>query len=438
MASPFPSSLSGQVAGPDWESRIGEGAYNAPSGNRFVFEWEDLSREYDKRTAIFEFPRVDGAYIQDNGVGPRQYPLRCIFSGPNCDRYATAFEAALIERGPGKLEHPFYGPVDVVPCGRIARRDDLATAANQSIVEVTFFSTLGTVYPSRAGDPKNEINAALERFNLAAAGQFADTADLTSTVAKANLKDTIRKQLKQVSAALASVANATAEVKAEFDDYMSVLNYSLDVLIGQPLLLAQQMINLVTAPARAALGILSRLEAYQRFAQSLVDSVAGSSSSDSTTVPGIYRKVKNDFLSTDVFALASVAGTVTSVLETQFTTRVEAMQAAAAVMAQMDELVAWREERFGGLNVIDTGEAYQALQEAVALVAGYLIEVSFTLLPERVKVLDRQRTIIDLCAELYGSVDDKLDFFITTNDLSGSEILELPAGAIVRYYEDAA
>ena len=78
--------------------------------------------------------------------------------------------------------------------------------------------------------------------------------------------------------------------------------------------------------------------------------------------------------------------------------------------------------------------AYQRLQEAVAITAGFLVEISFTLKQESIIILDRPRTIVDLVAELYGTVDDELDFFITSNNLSGSEILELPKGREIVYY----
>ena len=41
----------------------------------------------------------------------------------------------------------------------------------------------------------------------------------------------------------------------------------------------------------------------------------------------------------------------------------------------------------------------------------------------------------DLDAELYGSVDDRLDFLIESNGLTGSEILELPRGRAIVYYQ---
>lgn len=83
---------------------------------------------------------------------------------------------------------------------------------------------------------------------------------------------------------------------------------------------------------------------------------------------------------------------------------------------------------------VDTGEIYQPLQQSAALAEGFLVELSFTLAQERRIILGRPRSIIDLVGELYGSVDDQLDFFITTNQLSGDEIIELPAGFEAVFY----
>jgi len=84
--------------------------------------------------------------------------------------------------------------------------------------------------------------------------------------------------------------------------------------------------------------------------------------------------------------------------------------------------------------IIDTGELYDPLQQAVALTAGFLVQVSFTLRQERTRILEKDRTVHDLVAELYGRVDEELDFFINSNALTGSEILELPKGKEIVYY----
>ena len=74
------------------------------------------------------------------------------------------------------------------------------------------------------------------------------------------------------------------------------------------------------------------------------------------------------------------------------------------------------------------------LRRFVAIAAGFLVEISFTLKQEFRITLDRPRTIIDLAAELYGEVDGQLDFLISSNNLTGSEILDLPRGREIVYY----
>ena len=97
-------------------------------------------------------------------------------------------------------------------------------------------------------------------------------------------------------------------------------------------------------------------------------------------------------------------------------------------------MVAWRDVQFENLGEVDTGETYQQLQETVSLAAGFLAQISFSLKQERRRTLDRPHSIIELVSVLYGTVDSEIDFFITSNNLTGSEILELPAGKDIVYY----
>ena len=156
-----------------WMDRLKEAAYISPSGTRYTFEFENVSNSRDKKTTNFEFPDVDGTYVQESGSAGRSFPLRCIFWGADYDLEAAEFDAALFEAGTGKLEHPIYGTVDVVPTGTVTRRDDLKTAANQAIIDVTFMSTIGLIYPSAQADPASEVLTAVAAFNTAQAAESA-------------------------------------------------------------------------------------------------------------------------------------------------------------------------------------------------------------------------------------------------------------------------
>lgn len=397
------------------------------------FSYADVSSEIDKRTASFEFPGIDGAYVQDNGRGPRRFPLLCYFSGPECDLEAQAFEELLLERGAGELEHPLYGHHTVVPFGTITRRDDLLSGANQTLLEVTFWSTLGAVYPSSGLSPKHEVNLSIGAAQQKLSAGFARKMNLLTAARRANTKLTVMQALRNVQAALRQVAAVTESVNREFRDLQQQVNFGIDVLIGMPLLLAQQMLDLITAPGRALAGIVSRLQGYA----DLLDRMLGSSRStpgDLSVLPALQLRLSNDFHTAELLASGAVLGSLTSVVHHTFTAKPQALEAAEALLAQADALTEWQDGRYGDLEQIDTGEGYQSLQETVALAIGFLVEISFSLVPERAVVLDRPRSIIDLSAELYGSVDDRLDFLISTNRLTGSDILELPRGRRVVYY----
>lgn len=416
-----------------WIDRLSEAAYTSPAGTRMRFAYEDVSSEVDKRSATFSFPGVDGTYVQDNGQSERRFPLRCIFQGADCDAEAAAFEALLLERGQGTLEHPLYGKRNVVPYGTITRRDDLTNAANQSIIEVTLWSTIGAVFPTSGFSPKGQLLQSLGTSAEAVSRDFAKTMNLQTEARRSAAKLSVRESLRNVQAALQRVAATTDEVNREFRRIQNEINFGLDVLIGQPLLLARQMMNLTTLPARALAGILSRLESYANLLDRMVRSSA-SSPADISVIPALRVRRSNEFHMSSLVASASIQGSVSSVTENTFTAKPEAIAAAEEIIAQTEALIFWSDQRYADLEQIDEGEGYQALQDTVALAVGFLVEISFTLVPERAIVLDRPRTIIDLAAEIYGSIDDRLDFLISTNKLSGSEILELPRGRTVVYY----
>jgi hypothetical protein len=445
-----------------WQDRLREAAYTGPSGIRLRFDYEDVSRSYEARGTAFDFPGVNESYVQRTGFGSRKYPLRCIFWGDDHDLAATRFEALLLEDGVGKLEHPLYGAVDVVPFGTITRNDALKTAANQTIIEVEFWSTLRAIYPEARADPQNEILALLDTFNAATAQQFADSMDLKSALSKARSKATIRNLLQGISSGLEGISDTVTSINSAMRSVQRDINFGMDVLIGQPLLLAQQIVNLTTLPARAVAGIESRLEAYAALADRIFESAAGSPAERIATGTSLLQRrttIANDFHASDLGVMAAVSGAVLAAASTPvdvtgtpvfdspvFSTKPQAIAAAELISELADSTVIWRDDCFDALSTIpaigasqvDLGGSYQAMQDVVALVTGFLVQVSFQVIPERRLVLDRARTIVDVAAELYGSVDDRLDFLISSNDLTGSEILELPAGKVVKYYSAAA
>lgn len=403
-----------------WTDRLRPAAYTSPSGVRILFDFENVRRNIARKTTGFEFTDLDGTYVQQSGRSGRRLPLRIFFWGDDHDLEAQAFDDALLETGIGRLEHPMYGAFDVVPFGNIAQRDDLKTAANQTIFEVTFWETIGALFTNTQGDPAQAVIAAVEEFNVASAAEFTGAVSLDTATEQVTFKNDYQVTLDVTQSRLQAIADTSADVQAQFNAVVDSINQSIDVLVGDPLTLAFQTAIAIQSPARAVTAIQARLDAYAGLLGLIVNQGEVADS--------------NRFHSLDLYGTAYVTGQVLSTVNNQFITKTGALEAASFLLDQMDTLVAWRDAGFAALGEIDTGAAYQQLQEAVALTAGFLVGISFSLKQERSIVLDRARTIVDLAAELYGEVDAQLDFLINTNNLTGSEILELPAGREIVYY----
>lgn len=420
---------------PGWVGRVKPGAYTSPLGVRVPFQFVDLTQTVTKRTKAFEFNGLDDAYIQDNGHSAREYPLRCLFTGNDHDLIAASFMAGLLERGPGQLEHPLYGTFRAIPVGTISRRNDLVQEANQSVVEVNFSTTLANIYPSGEGFPVSEILASIDGFNLQAALQFDALADLESAIHQANMKSLVRSAMAGTRAAFDKISGITSDARAELADRQALINEGIDTFVGTPLLLAQQILGFVAAPARSLSGFASRLEGYALMIENMATvygPIGGVSPIESYAIGA-----KNQFALVDLMMLGAATSVAlsTTTKSAKFVSRASASEAALSTLEQLGAVVSWRDESLTDLGVVDTGESYQAAQDAAAKAAGYLVQSSFSLVPERRIVLDRDRTLLDMCAELYGSVSNEtLDLFIDSNDLSGDEIIEIPRGRSVVYY----
>jgi prophage DNA circulation protein len=237
------------VEGPSWKDRLQEAAYTPPSGVRITFDYENINYKFAHKMAAFEFPDVDGTLIQDHGVSGRRFPHRVFFWGADHDRQALVFETALAERGPGRLESPLYGEHTVIPVGDITRRDDLKTAANQTIFEVVFFSTLDVVFPTEQDDPANAALTALELLQ--------------------GLLDTFNENLDKVSGELSKIAAVQEVVNDQFEEINSTINNTIDTLIAEPLDLAYETQRLVQLPGTALANISDRLSGYGNLAANL-------------------------------------------------------------------------------------------------------------------------------------------------------------------------
>jgi len=323
-----------------WQDRTRQAAYVSPGGTRFLFDYTSADREFDKNTSGYNFPGVPGTYVQDLGSTDRRYPMRVIFWGNDHDLEAKAFETALKEVGRGRLEHPRDGRIDVVPFGTIKSREDLVRNANQTIIEVEFWESTIILYPSGTTDPGGQVLNVVSETLGASSASFANNINILSAVDRASLRNRFGTSLGVVTSVLGEVVSSDAAQFREFKIVADSMANDLGDLITTPAVLADQLNILMQIPANSNVGIGTKFEGYT----ALISQFTSAANPDSA-----LRSTVNDFRNDELFAVGALSSLITSSINATFSTRSEAVTAAADIVAQFDQVNEWREINYAGI-----------------------------------------------------------------------------------------
>lgn len=418
-----------------WSDRLQELAYTSPEGNRFTPKYEDLNNTWYKKAERIEFAAQNITLIREYGHTARAFPMVLYFSGPDCDRDAADFEEALRERGFGRLEHPLQGIFYVVPFGAVTRRDDLATAANVTALELEFDETTDLALAAPPSVPEVAIPEALES-------------------ARAKITAEAVRDL-SFPASVTAIANIAAEGLDNFGKMVDRLNNAIQAqsfairapILGKIAALENNILNLAEQPAAFATTILqttqSILTAPERIRARLVGTYGALFDLFSETFD-----IGKDGPDLDVIhaarkiqAAALVLGATEAAVAEPWERRTDAIAAAQGVQAAAAQYLAWGERQTAAIAEVKPQSPIAAnangsdadIQAAATMAAGFLVSQSFNLAEERAIVTDRARAVVDLVGEIYQDLS-RLDEFILNNNLTGSEILEIPRGRRLVYY----
>ncbi|MDR1586538.1 MAG: DNA circularization N-terminal domain-containing protein [Treponema sp.] len=123
---------------------------------------------------------------------------------------------------------------------------------------------------------------------------------------------------------------------------------------------------------------------------------------------------------------------------TGVSSREEAVETANRIMALLETMNTFEDSKIARNAFVDAApESYIALVELVYQSARLIMNALFSLPMQRTITLDRDRQVVELCAELYGS-PDYLDDFIIQNNFNLNEIELLPMGTRVTHYVQSA
>jgi hypothetical protein len=441
-----------------------EAKYTAPSGKTFTFFWEVSEKEIILKTGIFTFPDKDGAHVQHQGGGQVSFPMTCIFNGSDHIKTANDFEAALLERETAELQHPVYGIKKVMPTGNIKRKEDCINSLNETIVTVTFTETIIDEAEKLEAVTADELEEKFDEFSEAAAVNFAENITVENISEQLQAQSVLEDQANTLNDHLSGIVSTSGtgakNKQADFLTSMKELKNNIKTMFNKVETIAinkintgRLAINIMKLPSRIIIDTTEKIKGYTN----LVAQIIIQSKND----PFGINNIKNAFASTRLVlagAVASIAtGSALSIAESSAaggamtrgmayssSTSIMSRESAAATAAQIQSLLQsvqnYEDTKIEQNKFIDyNATAYLLLMELVHDSIQLILSVSFYLPMRRTIILDRDRNYIELCAELYGSVDNNyLDKFIAENNFNIDEMEIIPMGREVSYYVKSA
>lgn len=416
-----------------WFDRLLVASYISPSGIPFNFQYEDVSKNFEKKTSISVFPNVEGALIQDMGTGASSYPMKVIFSGENYDLEADRFEKALKEIGTGTLIHPKYGIKKVVPYKNISRSDALTSAANQASFDITFIEnnvalTKDNIF-SKIADMSDKIKSYTDRYCQYARFNFVKT---FATVGAGELT-TIRDSATQMFSDIMNQLSYTVGINDDYDSLLKLLDDSIVDTVNQLGNKPANAINLLLS----SLLIPSQIPNYDiKNKMSLFEALINPKLKTRYTQKiSEQRKSENinNFLLDKNYLYTSLASMCNSLAYNSLTSREEALEINERIKSSFSSVQNWVDENAKAIEFADEEIDYNSIYELYTQSKNYLICYAFNLGSINKIVLDEDRNILEFVSGIYGNLDD-LDDFIALNNLNCDDIELLKRGKEILYY----
>lgn len=408
----------------------------SPEGNTFLAYWKNNDRSFEKKLGQFDPPGFKGTIIQDLASKSWQYPLTVFFEGIDHNKRAEKFAKSLYEeKGSWEITHPTKGVLNLqlINCKEIINP---ITDGNISTFETSW------------------LEPAV--IDLTISAQELTTSVLLQIINVIEDSITTLKQLRSdLYSAIQSAINVMTKISGFTKIFLSEMA-ATDKIVNQEWQAAQNsFLNILTLFQNNA----TDEEIQTELVNLLIDiiSIPLEANSDYSSRNSIYVEILDEFLTLApegasaedynkiIFLEMGIVGILISIcriiVTSTFKTRSE-------IISAIDNLTNIFNDAINALETVQDNfifnnidgqyfsesKNYTALQNTFALTMRYLLTQFFNLKIERRFFLKKARSPIEITITEYGDIDS-YDLFLSSNNLSGNNILLLQSGHEVVIYD---
>jgi len=422
----------------------------SPNNNFHYAKWRENDRSFEKKLGIFSPPNFKGEIVQDMGVKATLWPLTLYFTGKdgpypsfgnNHHKDAEKFYKSCREEvGQWEITHPVRGAL-VLQLVSYTEKMNPVENGSFTIVETSWIEpanverivSLDSTLLSMLLSAASFILDAIDTFKQIRADAYASLASVAGTLNKiANLADNI---LKQISATDALAQESYNTLRAAFNN--AIDNFGIDD--PDPTAAAEALAEMVATPVEASEDFGTSFSFYN----DSINSFAG------LAPTGVTEQDYNTVLSQEFGINTALAAIVKLISVSTFSSRadiVSAMDNLTNLFTSTVAILDGVQENFSDNELskqyFSLSKSYTSLVEMFSLAMQYLISQFYNLKVEKRFTLKNRMAVLDLVIQEHGDVGntditpfgENYDIFISSNHLSGNDIIILPAGREVVIY----
>lgn len=403
----------------------------SPEGKTFDAKWMGNQISITKKVAVFEYPDVDGATVQDLGLASQKYPLDLWFDGSNHMEISQNFQVALQERGEWNVHHPVYGVVSLQPLSATFEVQPVKSAA-ATLVATQWVRTTPEFEGLSFSFLENSVVRSV--YNLTSVSLedhwfFKALKFFTTGI------NFIKGVLSAIENAVAKFYTISNRIRSGITGAIAAVKRLLDI----PGMLMRTVIGAIND----ILAIPSKVDAYVKdkiaFYESLWDDVKETVTGD--RVGGVLTPevaAINDSVQAGI-----LAGMAESTTNGVVLSREEAVEIGDSIVAMYKGMILLSDENQEALIARYSQEEYfsnittfEEMRNLVGVTLGYVLDDNYSESTKQTITLGTSAATLDLAVKYYPTKNEEeaYDFFVSTNLLSGDEIITLPVGKVVVIY----
>lgn len=388
-------------------------------GKKYKPDWINAKKGVDYNISEFTFPNVEGTLVDRREQLGRKFPIELYFQGDDHLVQQKAFELSAKVKKPWTIEHPLYETIIAHPS---------SLEFDNSVLNITkitgmLLETITNDNPITKIQPIDSIK--INKVNLDSTFEKSLTA--TPSVADITTIKSVNKKNYNLSVPI-------IKAPTEFEAYVYAFNQAnsfVNTAIASPLLAMRYTIRLLTLPATFAITAKQRIDLLNAQFISLRQTIIGLTQPSSKQV---YQAMGGSLISSMCLAASTPLEFDYLYSNNTLATMDTLINAYKGFVADLDSL----QTTNGGQpsSFIASPDGLIALNSLVSLTVANLFNISLGAKQQRIHYAEADTNVILLTHRFYGldPDDNNLDEFISNNNFSLNQLLQVKKGTKIVYY----